>query len=196
MAFPTTGLLDDFNRADGALGANWSQPVAVAMPDTVVIVSNQADTTTNRGSAYWNVETFGPDSEVYVTTPLWDTTAIFLNMVSVGASADGYEVRGRFSPALTNVYRMDSTVLTQLGADIAFTGANGDSFGADNVAGSISAYYKRGGTWNTLGSRSDSTYGAGYIGMEVIEPTFGALDDFSGGTVSASSAGGLAWITA
>ena len=62
MALPAT---DDFNRADGGLGANWTTHLAAP-----TIASNQAVAATSNAynSAYWNADAFGADqySEIIV----------------------------------------------------------------------------------------------------------------------------------
>jgi hypothetical protein len=71
MTFPTTPILDDFNRANEGPppSANWSAYHASwGFGDGLEVVSNQC-----KGNSYnlcgdwWSVETFGSDCEVYVT---------------------------------------------------------------------------------------------------------------------------------
>jgi hypothetical protein len=57
------GLLDDFNRADGRLGANWSGSTASSQ---YRIVGQRVDVGTG-GPLYWNRDNFGADQEAFVT---------------------------------------------------------------------------------------------------------------------------------
>lgn len=45
--FPSTGILDDFNRGDGSVGANWT-----ALGGTWAISSNQLTNTSSSGALY------------------------------------------------------------------------------------------------------------------------------------------------
>lgn len=68
--FPTTGILDNFNRTDGDAGANWT--TAFSNNGKPVIESNQLKNPTgnaNNSGAYWNPSTF-TDCEIYVTLPV------------------------------------------------------------------------------------------------------------------------------
>jgi len=64
-AFPATGILDDFNRADGPLGANWGGDVAGQT--TFYTISNQEALVLETGGAWWNAATFGADQEAFLT---------------------------------------------------------------------------------------------------------------------------------
>ena len=68
MAFPTTPVLDDFNRANENPLDNgtWTIPSGAQI---MRIISNAAVPTAVAGAsvAYWSVGAFGPASEVYST---------------------------------------------------------------------------------------------------------------------------------
>src|SRR5262249_23047029 len=59
--FPTTGVLDTFNRADGGIGSDW-----VVSPGGYSIASNQLHVGSG-GPIYWNPTSFGADQEAFVT---------------------------------------------------------------------------------------------------------------------------------
>src|SRR5262249_14730581 len=63
--FPTTAVLDNFNRANGSLGSNWVDPVNGL---TGVTIQGKA---LQHNSGYkqpvWNPTSFGTDQEAYVT---------------------------------------------------------------------------------------------------------------------------------
>ena len=65
---PTTPVLDNFNRADGPAGANWS----LIRPTGFVAMNVSANaavdpSSTNYAWNYWNSANFGPNAEAYVT---------------------------------------------------------------------------------------------------------------------------------
>ena len=105
MAFPVTGTLDDFNRANSAtLGASWTADIYGFAWASLDIVSNAADSNTASESNWWNGTTFGPDVEVTTTIKStfldvddgeggWFPTdaSLFARIVSPGtAGIDGY----------------------------------------------------------------------------------------------------------
>ncbi|GAG87647.1 unnamed protein product [marine sediment metagenome] len=71
MAFPTTGLLDDFNRGNTGPppSADWEQLVDVGEGEWKVVgtecVVDSVDL--GIGTNYWDKTSFGPDSECYAT---------------------------------------------------------------------------------------------------------------------------------
>ena len=63
-SFPATGILDDFNRANGGIGSAWSGNTA-----GYTIASNQlsVDYHGSNNDIYWKNEPFGANQEAYVT---------------------------------------------------------------------------------------------------------------------------------
>lgn len=191
MAFPTTGILDSFNRANEGPppSSNFSGP-ADPGDGSLQTSSNQCVSASGYGYIWWNVAQFGPDCEAYVTLASvpdvsWNYTWVAVKLQSPGTSGiDGYEItiETQQSPTNDNVYvnRIDNNVSTQLGATINTNFAAGDGLGVGILGSAISAYRRSSGTWSSLGSRTDSTYGAGYIGVGT--GTAHPLDDFGGGT--------------
>ncbi len=184
MAFPTTSVLDDFNRADSAsMGANWTGALWSGEAD-LDIVSNQAKTVTGTwNSAYWNPASFGPDCEVFCE---WRANRVLLNLrcVNIGAGTlDGYEAGVSAAVNALVIFRTDNEVGTQLGAGFAQAFTAGDLIGFEAVGSSLSVYYKAAaGSWTLVGTETDGAYSAaGRIGLEVNAA--GILDDFGGGTV-------------
>lgn len=198
MAFPTTSVLDNFNRADNAdLGANWTTPV-LSGDSNIRITSNQAGYHVADAAfrdEYWNVETFGPDCETFCTVSdkqstndrlIWYT---FLRVVDPGLSTvDGYyfEMVLRSGNDDGGIYRLDNGAFTQLGATITQEITQGDGLGLEAIGSTIQAYRRSAGSWSSLASRTDSTYtAAGNVGIGVHGDDTGvvAIDDWGGGTV-------------
>ncbi len=194
MAFPTTSILDAFNRADeNPLGnGTWSALSIIGGTARLKLVTNQAaGTTAGLNSNYWSAATFGPDTEVFATIPTLsgNTHDVYLRLANAGsASVNGYMVEADALGGTVTVYRIDASTPTALGAPISQTITAADSLGASIVGSTITAWYKVGaGAWTSLGTRSDATYSAaGNIGAS-IDGTTGRLDDFGGGTIAAGT---------
>ena len=61
-------MTDDFNRADGPLGANWTKPPA--SENNLVIVNNQVgvdDVEQSHNYAFWSADSFSEDQYSQVT---------------------------------------------------------------------------------------------------------------------------------
>lgn len=194
MAFPTTSVLDDFNRANTGPppASSWSNSIQGSGLNGLQVVSNSLQ---NSGSfeqreSYWNVATFGPDSEVYITVTTVGITAmrLYTRLASPGAAgADGYVAY--FTSTTLFMYRMDDTALTQLGASVSVSYSDGDSLGLEAISNAITTYKKTaGGAWASIASRTDGTYtAAGNIGVGTDAQNW-VLDDFGGGTIGAAPA--------
>lgn len=207
MAFPTTGILDDFNRADATpASANWDYHLNSTFwgCPPISVISNQGGlATSNYGDSYWAAATFGPDVEVYATVAALpgSGTDQFLEfrIQSPGtggtAPADGDSYGVSFkntAPDELMFYRCDNSSYTQLGATQ--TPGNlsvGDKIGVEMIGDTIQAYRYTGGAWAAYGSpETDSTYTvAGYIGGGFGD-YIGRWDDFGGGTVVTGGGGG------
>lgn len=194
MTFPTRGVLDDFNRANEGPppSASWAGPAWNGSGE-IKVISNQCGADgAGYGDDYWNTS-FGPDSEVYVDIPTLpaagEEMGLLLRGKDPGAGGlDGYEVYMAQVAGAANdtvdIYRIDNEATTKLGATIVQEFAAGESLGFEAVGSNLTAYRKTGGSWASLGVRSDATYGAaGYIGVELQNTTV-RVDGFGGGTVA------------
>jgi hypothetical protein len=176
MAFGDTGVLDNFNRGDGAPGANWS---ALWGDPQFEIVSNQAYASGSWKSGYWNPGTFGPDSEVFLTNVTPSTNYIFARLTAT-ASPTGYLLWIQADAGA--LYRIASGTKTQLGAGFAMSYDAGNGVGLECIGSTIKAYENAGSGWTELATRDDETYGtAGYLGFDCAAA--GYWDNFGGGTV-------------
>ena len=201
MAFPTTGILDDFNRSSPAsLGANWSVLQQFLGTGDLAITSNQAYNDKAIGNSYvfmyWNVAPYGPDCEVYMTlaTAIPNSTAdSFISALRIQeptGSWDGYAltVNPASGTEVWSISRVDNEVFTQLGATASQAVVNGDKVGFEAIVSTLKGYL---GSWTEILSRTDSTYGsAGYLGFygtgTVVTWRY---DDFGGGTIAAVASG-------
>jgi hypothetical protein len=184
--FPSTPVLDDFNRTNSAtLGANWT--ITSGNVTNFSVGSNQAhDANAVRfGWDYWNASTFGPDSEVYATvaTASSDARRVCLRFDPTGGNS-GYCLN-QISNTWT-LLRLAGGPSTQLGAAYTQNLNVGDKIGLRAVGTQLEAWYYDSSisTWIPLFSRTDSTYtGANYI---ALESRASDIDDFGGGNFSSS----------
>lgn len=195
MVWPTTGQLDNFDRAnENPLGnGTWSWPV-YSGDSQLQVLDNVAGGTgaTSFQESYWSSTTFGPDSEVYVTfsilTLLSDLAYLDLRIANPNsAGLDCYEWVWDATAATGRLYRVDDTVNTLLGATFSITLAAGNRVGLEMIGSNLAFYDDNGGSWTQRATRSDSTYtAAGFISMG-LQGAVGRYDNFSGGTVVAGA---------
>lgn len=176
MAFPTTGVLDNFNRADSSgLGASWTGSLWAGEP-TFDIVSNAAKSAANYRSNYYNVSTFGPDAECYAT---WSGGRgwLYVRVNGTGATLNAYGCRAETTVGTNAIIRIDNGVETVLGAAFAIP-TSGDQVGISAVGSTITCYYNG----VSQATRTDATYSAsGYLGFEGAGTC--VFDNFGGGTI-------------
>lgn len=203
MAFPTTSVLDNFNRAtENPLsgGGNWTNPLLFgnsALQIESGVANQVGGTSSGANSAYRSNTTYGPDSEAYITLTVKSGSSLvavyarITNPNSSGAS-DGYSVSLAISGGTDTlrVERVDNDIKTIIASASQEVSA-GDAFGLECNGTTIAAYYKAsGGSWNATptASTTDATYGsAGYVGL-TINGAGHSGDDFGGGTLVAASA--------
>ena len=185
LNFPSAGILDTFNRANTGPppSASWTNAVEGAGTG-LKVVSNQLITDSGGSSGWWNVGTFGPDSECYfdvVTLSGSMNLYLRLQQPGSGSTVDGY--LGYFDGvSLYKIFRMDNGSLTQLGASVTDTLASGNSIGMQAIGPMIRMFKKVSGAWSVVIERSDGTYAAaGYIGLG-INSALSTYDNFGGGS--------------
>lgn len=192
MASPTTGILDDFNRADNpsSLGANWSAfPLGGSGRHN--IASNQAAVQgTGYHADFWNPSTFGPDSECYFTAKATGEREIYVRAKDEGASntTDCYSAYGAATGTNNwGIYQYTNGSFTLLGANFTMTFVSGDQLFLEAISTTITLY--KNGT--SIASRTDSTWtGSGHIGWTTgVVATGASDDDYGGGTVVGGGGG-------
>lgn len=197
MAFPTTSILDTFDRANEGPppSANWSSAIG-ALGGGFKVVSNACAVdglgVAGAASDYWNVSTFPANCEAYftITTLPTDTNSVqlFARGQQLGdLTADAYSVAIERDDTLGDtvaIVRLDNATGTVLGTPVSVTFQVGDSIGIELVGSSIRSKYKPvGGSWSQLDSQTDGTYtGTGYIGI-IADNTAVVINDFGGGAI-------------
>jgi len=184
--FPVTGVLDNFNRANGPLGSNWSTTSSTRY----AIASNRLDIGIG-GSNLWKPTAFGTNQEAYYTLTAIDGGSTEIDLLLKAQSNTTYSsgvIEVWYTPAANKV-QVWTYVASQgwvlRGTDITgVTFAAGDRFGARARANGMVEVYKNG---TLLGSRDVTAWpyyaNGGYIGMWFINSNNSLVDDFGGGNV-------------
>lgn len=192
MSFPTTPILDNFNRAPEGPppSASWITPEPGYFTG-MSVSGNQCVSAPAPSGAAWGTQ-FGPDCEVYATVITLGADAFInlytrLNDTDFSATADFYYfLIGHDTGATYDwyIYKVIDTVQTQLNSG-SFTLNNGDSVGMSAIGDQIKAWHKpSAGSWTELGGATDSDIaGAGYIMIDWQGDGTLTFDDFGGGDV-------------
>jgi hypothetical protein len=183
-AFPSTAILDTFNRANGAPGTNWR-----GQTGGYAVAANRLDVNSG-GDVYWNVTRFGADQEAYVTLTTIDPNAAEIDLLLKSQSST-YWGSGLIEVLYDAVNRRvqvwtyaTSQGWVQYGPDIPATFANGDRFGARATAAGVVTVYRNGAVIGTANvSAWPLNAGTGYIGLWLDGASNAVLDDFGGGNV-------------
>ena len=186
--FPATGGLDDFNRANGGLGGDWSGNTGA-----FAVADDQLDVNSN-GAILWKQMAFGVEQEVFIRLAYLDPNAGSVSLLlksqsSTSANSGVIRVLFNRSAQLVQVWTYAGAQgWVQRGGDLAAPLSTGDQFGARvDSAGQIWVY--RNG--QLLGTRSIGTWPhgsmGGFIGLWLANASSSFLDDFGGG-----STGGVA----
>lgn len=121
MAFPTTGILDTFSRANGSLGANWGTPSLFGFASCTIFSNAVVTTNGTDGYAHWlqgtylNCEswaTFTSDTFVYVSSRISSPNT---------ANVDGYFYRAQQATNSVDLYRVIDNSATALETGVAVT---------------------------------------------------------------------------
>jgi len=193
MSFPTTPILDNFNRANEGPppSASWTLDAPRSGSASAEVVSNQCGDSGGGEGGCWGTQ-FGPDVEMYMTVatlPNATQAQLYVRLNPKGAAVTtGYQVTFlRNDPNSSFAfYRWDSGAQTQIGSftDPSGTWADGYKIGVSMIGSVLSAYIDKGSGWTFMASASDGTYtAAGYIGFR-NNSTTQVYDDFGGGTVA------------
>ena len=172
--FPTVPITDDFNRADGSPGANWT-----AIAGTYSIASNQiAPTGGTADYTYHNVASFGSDAEASVRiSVLGGQPSISL----LTATFSGYLFGSDGTNLLIN--RFDSGVLGATVDSVAFSIAAGDRLRIRFNGTTVEGWHSSSpGIWTLRCSGVDNTYRTAVFGtIGVNGSTTTRFDDFAVG---------------
>lgn len=184
--FPTAAVLDNFNRSNGVLGANWLNAGSIR------VASNLASPGTSASNAVWNGGPFGPYQEAFMTlTTLSSTSTDQDLMLKIqGTTFDTGHIRVRYNSSTKQVivqtYTTAQGYVTR-GAPITVTMVNGDKLGARATPDGTVEVWRNGvklGTVSAVGWPFIAN--GGRIGMAFVGASTARADDFGGGTMANS----------
>jgi hypothetical protein len=148
-AFPATGVLDNFNGANGALGSNWSGSTT-----GYSVAGNQLDVGAG-GDVYGAPSSFGAEQEAYVTFAAIDPASSEMDLLlksqnsvslSNGVIEVWYDAANRRAQVWTYTSRQG---WVQRGPDIPAPLVTGDLFGARHKRWPGERVPQRGLAWDT-----------------------------------------------
>jgi len=180
--FPTSLVLDDFNRANGPIGGAW-----VDQTSTLAIDANALTQTGGSATTVLDVPPFGPDQEVFVTFDQITAGApehdLMMKVQGTTWSSGHIEVRYEASTSRVNVntYAPGQGWVGR-GTINNVTIAPGDQFGARAYSdGTVEIYLNSDllGTVTVAGWPYASL--GGRLGMTLDQATQTRLDNFGGG---------------
>lgn len=181
MAFPVSTVLDNFNRANGALGSNWT---GISGPPEIISGEVGLPSGITKGSAFWH-ESFGINQAVFFTVmTVAKEYELYLRNTSVGLCImEIFE-----SKIVLAQYKDSGGVYTELHTSSGAYEA-GAAFGFTANSNKLSAWYKTalGETFEEVASATTTlTPEAGEIGF-LLEGSTARLDNFGGGTIGTLS---------
>lgn len=187
-----TVLLDDFNRADGTLGANWAFPITLTR-GTCDILTNALRVVTTYTDSYW-------------TAGFPATQAVFFDVVTVSTGVADQDLMlwitgpNTANPSFLKLYYDGSTHLLALQQKLAaggdgnlpsdkrtdvYTLVVGDRYGLQaDAAGNLTAWVKKtaAGTWVKMLAGTTTVPVPTTSFMGISGNTGVRLDNFSGGS--------------
>lgn len=173
-----TAISDNFNRADGSLGSNWTTPTGASAP---AISGNQvtAGSPGVANAAYWSANSFTNDQYAQAQFTTAEVSGQYGPGIAVrlNASGQGYLLWYGNADNTVTIFRMDSaTNLVTLKQSAALTIATSDTWRLEADGGYLSAYQN-----GTLVLQAiDDHYSSGHPGIYLWDST-NDLDNWSGG---------------
>ena len=183
--FPATGLLDDFNRANGSIGSSWA-----GNKSGYAVANGRLDVSTDE-DIYWSGTNFGATQEAFVTIYTVGSNGSEIGLILKSQSASSY------SPGLIDVLYDPVNQRVQVwtyssfggwlqhGSNIPVTFANNDQFGARVNANGTVEIFRNG---SSIGTRDVSSWpyatAGGYIGLFNLNTPNTVLDNFGGGNAN------------
>jgi hypothetical protein len=190
-AFPSTGVLDSFDRTNGAIGANWAGLTATSF---YKVAANRLDVQAG-GPMVWKPTSFGADQEAFVTLSAIDSKSPsqgVLLKVQPGSIPNAGAISVTYD-ALAKAVRVSALRLGQNGAwtlyaSQAATFANGDVLGARALSTGEVRIYRNGAliATVTLNAADQAFFNAkgGKIGLWSAAAPNAFFNDFGGGTTN------------
>ncbi len=180
--FPSTAVLDNFNRANGPIGGSW-----VDDNSTLVIQGNTMRQTGGSATTVWSGAQFGSDQEAYITllavTPGAAETDLMLKVQGLTWAAGHIEVR--YEPGASRVVVSTYHPVQgwqQRGVINGVTLVAGDQFGARARPSGVVDVYVNGVARGQVATTNWPFNGSGgYLGLTITGATSTIFENFGGG---------------
>ena len=184
--FPTTPVLDDFNRANGGLGANWGDSDG----DLSILNGQVSQNYQTWNDAIWQPDVFGPDQECFFTMSQISALATEhdLNLKVQGPTWQSGLIEVRYDPSSNHVYLNTYDPLYSWRGWLTLSNVfmqDGDQFGARAYSNGTVDIYQNGARIGT-GDVTQWPYYAngGRLGLEMTFASASRLDNFGGGNAT------------
>lgn len=194
MAFPTTPILDNFNRADEPLNTrqNWG-PLLQGFVNGSVLTTGFRSVSFAEAANAWALPIGSADQELYCTVVIRPDASgnvrLFVRTTDVNTGTENGYV-GQFTRTAWSIDVFTDGAITSTITSGSYSLQDGDSIGIAITGSTIELYHKpSAGAWTLLGSTTDTTWTNGGIGFYVNDPAKAAvLDDVGGGSSIYSAA--------
>jgi hypothetical protein len=196
-AGPLTPLLDNFARANntGPPGPNWTHMVVSSTNSTndLFITNQQVTGRSGSNADFWNPQTYGPNSEVWITVavkPTLDQDPVVLGLRfqnPAASNASGYQAYYIYRSSQADQYkiisRTNGVTSTTLATVTGPTLQPGDQLLFRAIGTTLELWRFDAGAWTRLLTATDSTFqSAGYLNLTARDGAV-RLTNFGGGTL-------------
>jgi len=192
MAFPTTGLLDAFTRAnEDPLASGWLGPVRPAVNSARLVSNEVRQQVAGDGTTYFNTS-YAADQEAWFlvnTLPGSGGSISLLGRIrDPGLGTDDFY---QWTYTVGTGWRMFVVIddaYTQLGSTVSTPAMSaGEKIGLELTTNSQKGYHYTAGSWSVITTTTDSQIATGgFIGIEMADAT-AAVDDFGGGNIGSGA---------
>lgn len=183
-AFPSTGILDNFNRGNNPVGANW-----YVYEGTLTVDNNRVrgNTAGDYSSGVWvaSIDPGWTDCEVFAQILTGYYYSLDWRVSENGAYTAVIVRNDGAGNDVINIYKFSATYPEGelIGATIVQEIAPGDGVGIRMVGTLIEVFYWNQTSWSKIAERTDSHItGPGAIGLGTRLTTY-YMDNFGGGSL-------------
>lgn len=172
---------DDFNRADGALGSNWTFTGAAGSQVEIISQEVAINTSNNQARAFWTTACDTDNNRSQITYSVVGTGFLWaVCRVASTSVLTYYGTQARVADGQVRLYKVVTGSATQLSSSYSTTISSGDVIAVTADGSTIEALYN-GAT--TAVSVTDTSITAGtYVGFHLAGSDTGQrADDWSGG---------------
>ncbi len=179
-------FLDDFNRADGALGANWTADIGLAPQ----VVSNMlGPAASDTAAEYFRATGAGTIGDTHAEVKIVSTTNIGDPLVCVRVASAAFNdmyvayAHGSGASSALDLYRRDAGAWVSLATNTFTQWTIGDTFGLEVTGSGATVVCKLFRNGSQVGSTYNDTAAtrktaAGYVGIRLQNVATARFDDF------------------